>query len=325
MKLNKITFGEALHQAMSQAMKLDKDVLTYGLGVGKTSNIFGTTKDLIKKFGKNRVFDTPSAESALTAMATGMSLIGARPVLIHQRLDFMIYSMDQFANWISVWSYKSAGKSKLPLTVRAIVGKGWGQGPQHGKSLHSWFAHLPGLSVVVPSSPYEAKGLLLSSIFSNFPTVFIETRSLYSMRENVPSEPYFLDPTKAFIRKKGRDITIVSFGSSVFEALEVANRLKNSGIYAEVVDLRSLNPIDYKTIIQSVKKTKRLAVIENGWPNNSIASEVISHCSERLTFKNKPIKFTWPNSNIPTSHNLEKDFYLDQDKIYKSIKKLVGK
>ena len=164
MKHKKITFGEALHQAMFQAMKLDKDVLTYGLGVGKTSNIFGTTTDLIKNFGKNRVFDTPSAESALTAMATGMSLIGSRPVLVHQRLDFMVYSMDQFANWISVWSYKSAGKSQLPLTVRAIVGKGWGQGPQHGKSLHSWFSHLPGLSVVVPSSPYEAKGLLLSSI-----------------------------------------------------------------------------------------------------------------------------------------------------------------
>ena len=128
-------------------------------------------KKLKEKFGKERVFDTPASESALTAMGAGMSLSGLRPLLIHQRFDFMIYSLDQIVNWISLWSYKSAGKSQMPITIRAVVGKGWGQGPQHSKTLHSWFANLPGLSVVYPSSPYEAKGLLLGSLFSNFPTI----------------------------------------------------------------------------------------------------------------------------------------------------------
>ena len=154
-------------------MAKDKNVVVYGLGVGNSSNIYGTTEGL-KKYGNKRVFDTPSAESSLTAMATGMSLAGMRPLLIHQRFDFMIYSMDQIVNWISLWSYKSAGKSQLPLTIRTIVGKGWGQGPQHSKSLHSWFSNIPGISVVYPSSPFEAKGLIMSSIFSNFPSIFLK-------------------------------------------------------------------------------------------------------------------------------------------------------
>ncbi len=323
MRNNKdLSFGEAIHEGMTQAMQLDKKVVCYGLGVGKTANVFGTTSNLVQKFGKKRVFDTPSAESALTAMATGMSLAGARPVLVHQRLDFMIYSMDQFANWISVWSYKSGGKSFLPLTIRAIVGKGWGQGPQHGKSLHTWFSHVPGLSVVTPSSPYEAKGLILSSIFSNFPSLIIESRPIYSMKEEVPSEPYFIDPTKAFVREEGSDITLVCFGSSVYETLEISKNLKKDNINSEVVDLRSLNPIDFETIIKSVSKTKSLAVIENGWPNCSIASEVISKSCEKIDLKSKPLKFTWPNSHIPTTYKLEKDFYLDQNEIYKKIKSL---
>ena len=151
---------------------------------------------------KKRVFDTPSSESALTAMAAGMSLDGLRPVLIHQRFDFMIYSLDQIVNWISLWSYKSGGKSQMPLTIRAVVGKGWGQGPQHSKSLHSWFSHLPGLSVLYPSSPSEAKGCFMSSIFSNFPTIIFESRSLHSTKEKIPEGNYFVNITKSFIRKK---------------------------------------------------------------------------------------------------------------------------
>ena len=221
----KKNFSDSIKQAMMQAMQLDKKVIVYGLGVGTSSNIYGSTKGLKEKFGKERVFDTPASESALTAMGAGMSLSGLRPLLIHQRFDFMIYSLDQIVNWIALWSFKSGGKSQMPLTIRTIVGKGWGQGPQHSKSLHSWFAHLPGISVVYPSSPYEAKGLMLASIFSNFPTIFFESRALHSMIEDVPQEPYFLDPTKAFIRIKGKDMTVVSFGPSVKNAVEISKEL----------------------------------------------------------------------------------------------------
>lgn len=324
-KIKNVNFSEAIKESMAQAMSLDKKVIIYGLGVGNSSNIYGSTSGLKEKFGKQRVFDTPAAESALTAMGAGMSLAGLRPLLIHQRFDFMIYSLDQIVNWIALWSYKSGGKSQMPITIRTIVGKGWGQGPQHSKSLHSWFAHLPGLSVVYPSSPYEAKGLMLSSIFSNFPTIFFESRALHSMKEDVPTKPYFLDPTKAFIRDKGKDLTIVSFGPSVKNAIEVSHLLKlQKNISCEIIDLRSVNPIDKSTVISSVKKTKNLCLIEHGWPTASISSEIISIVSEQLKLNKKPIKFCWPNSYTPTTHSLEKEYYFDnQDIANKIIKNLL--
>lgn len=319
-KNNKINFSTAIKQAMFDAMKLDRKVFIYGLGVGTSGNIYGTTKGLKERFGEGRVFDAPSSESALTAMGTGMSVAGLRPLLIHQRFDFMIFSLDQIVNWISLWSYRSAGQSQLPITIRAVVGRGWGQGPQHSKSLHSWFANLPGLSVVYPSSPYEAKGLLLSSIFSNFPTIFFESRSLHASEEKVPSRPYFLDPTKSFIRKKGKDLTIVGFGPSIINALQVASKLeKTKKISCEVVDLRTINPIDEKTIIQSVTKTKNLCVIEHGWPDSSLSSEIISKVCRNVTLKNKPLQICWPKSFVPCAHDLEKEFYFNSDFIVKKI------
>ena len=318
--MKKISYSMAIKEAMFAAMKLDKNVVTYGLGVGHSSNIFGTTKGLKEKFGKNRVFDAPASESALTAMGAGMALAGLRPLLIHQRFDFMIYSLDQIVNWISLWSYKSAGRSQLPITIRTVVGKGWGQGPQHSKSLHSWFAHLPGLSVVYPSSPYEAKGLLLSSIFANYPTIFFESRSLHAMKEYVPEKTYFLDPTKAFVRKRGHDLTIVGFGLSIANALEVSSKLEKLKKFScEVIDLRSLNPIDEKTVLNSVNKTKNLCMIEHGWPNSSISTDIISRVTEKIKLKNKPIKICWPNSYVPTSHFLEKKFYFKNNDIVRKI------
>ena len=260
-----MTFGEALCSAHEQAMQLDGSVFTYGLGVDRTGAIFGSTKGLLDKFGPDRVFDGPVSEQALTMLAAGAANAGMRPILVHQRLDFMIYTLDQLTNWISLWHFKSAGESSMPLVIRAIVGKGWGQGPQHGKSLHSWFAHLPGLQVVMPSSPSEAKGLLLSSIFSNSPTIFIEGRSLYSMKEDVPNEPYFIKLGKAVVRRSGTDITVVSFGSMVPNALIAAQKLEELGISADVIDLRTISPIDLDTVFESVRRTGRIVVAEAGW------------------------------------------------------------
>ena len=321
MKKNiKINFSTAIKQAMFSAMKLDKNVFIYGLGVGTSGNIYGTTKGFKEEFGEKRIFDAPAAESALTAMGTGMGIAGLRPVLIHQRFDFMIYSLDQIVNWISLWSYRSAGRSQIPITIRAIVGKGWGQGPQHSKTLHSWFAHLPGLSVVYPSSPYEAKGLMLSSIFSNFPTIFFESRSLHASEEEVPTKPYFLDPTKSFIRKKGKDLTIVGFGPSIINALEVSSRLeKLKKISCEIIDLRTINPIDEDTILKSVSKTKNLCVIEHGWPDSSVSSDIISKVSSKINLQNKPLQICWPKSFVPCSHELEKEFYFKSEDIVKKI------
>ena len=220
---HELSFGDAINDALGQAMELDATVFLYGIGADGKSGIFGSTTGLVDRFGAKRVFDTPIAEQGLTAMALGAAVGGLRPVLVHQRFDFMLYSADQLVNWIAPWRFISGGRTKVPLTLRIVVGKGWGQGPQHSKSLHTWFAHVPGLQVVMPASPADAKGLLLSSIFSDDPTLFIEARALYSMRESVPKRPYFIKIGEALTRRVGKDITIVALSSMVPPSLQAAD------------------------------------------------------------------------------------------------------
>jgi acetoin:2,6-dichlorophenolindophenol oxidoreductase subunit beta len=308
---SELTYSEAINAALAQAMELDESVFVYGIGVDGKSGVFGSTTGLVEQFGNNRVFDTPIAEQALTAMALGAAAGGLRPVLVHQRFDFMLYAADQITNWIAPWRFVSGGRAKAPLTLRIIVGKGWGQGPQHSKSLHAWFAHVPGLQVVMPASPSDAKGLLLSSIFSDDPTLFIEARALYSMREPVPTRPYFIKIGDAFTRRTGRDITIVSFSSTVPLALQAAEDLYRDGTDAEVIDLRSLMPLDITSVIKSVQKTGRLVVVEPGWRMYGAAAEIITGVVEAIgqQLKATPRRVTWPHAHVGTSRVLEEAFY----------------
>src|ERR1700720_1548097 len=254
----RLSFAQSVNAAQGQAMELDPGVFVYGIGADTPSGIFGTTTGLVDRFGAKRVFDTPIAEAGITALAAGAGNAGLRPVVVHQRLDFMLYSMDQVVNWMAPWRFMSGGRAKMPVTIRAIIGKGWGQGPQHTKSLHTWFAHVPGLQVVMPASPSDAKGLLLSSIMSDDPTVFIEGRSLFSMREEVPDAPYFIRLGEALVRRGGKDVTLVTMGSMVPIALQAADALAKSGVSVEVVDLRCLMPLDLPRVIGSVKEAGRL-------------------------------------------------------------------
>ena len=319
-----LTFTQAINEAQYQAMELDKSVFVFGLGVDKTSHVFSTTLNLKKKFGSSRVFDTPISEQALTMFAAGSANAGMRPVLIHQRVDFMIYSFDQLVNWISLWSFKSAGKSKMPLVIRAIVGKGWGQCSQHAKSLHSIFGHVPGLKVIIPSSPSEAKGLLLSSIFSNDPIIFIEYRSLYNTKENVSQKPYYINLDEPSLVTTGKDITIVSVGSGVLECIRAKKILSKEGISIEIIDTRSVSTFNFKTILSSVKKTKRLIVVEEGWSKISYSSEIISRVVESgVKLKTSPSKITWPSSHIPMSNPLEKMYYFNKLDIVNRVRKNV--
>ena len=319
-----LSFSQAIHEAQQQSMELDKSVFIFGLGVDKTAHIFSTTKDLKKKFGKNRIFDTPASEQALTMFAAGAANANMRPVLVHQRLDFMVYTFDQLVNWIALWSFKSAGKSKMPLVIRAIVGKGWGQGPQHAKCLHSMFAHVPGIKVVMPSSPSEAKGLMLSSIFSNDPVIFIEYRSIYNTKEHVPVKPYFINPDETNKVLEGNDITVVSIGSGVLECIRANQQLSKDGIKIDLIDTRSVSTFDYKKIITSVIKTKRLLVVEDGWSQFSYSSEIITRIVEKgIKTISPPSRIAWPNSHIPMSNPLEKKYYFTKDDIVKKIKQLI--
>ncbi len=307
----RLSFAQAINAALRQALELDPGVFVYGIGADGETGIFGTTIGLVERFGRKRVFDTPIAEAGLTALAAGAGSAGLRPVLVHQRLDFMLYSMDQVVNWIAPWRFMSGGRAKMPVTIRAIIGKGWGQGPQHTKSLHAWFAHVPGLQVVMPGSPADAKGLLLSSIMSDDPTLFIEGRALFTMQEEVPDAPYFIRLGEALNRREGKDVTLVTMGSMVPLALEAADALAQSGIAADVVDIRCLMPLDVASIIASVKKTGRLVVAEPGWRAYGAAAEIIAIVAETLgrEMRSRPRRVTWPQSAVPTSSKLEEQFY----------------
>jgi len=251
-----------------------------------------------------------------------------RPVLVHQRLDFMLYSVDQIVNWMGPWRFMSGGRAKMPVTIRAIVGKGWGQGPQHTKSLHTWFAHIPGLQVVMPGTPADAKGLLLASIMSDDPTLFIEGRSLFSMQEDVPDAPYFIRLGQAVVRAEGKDVTLVTMGSMVPLSLQAAKTLRESNIAAEVVDVRTLMPLDMASILASVKKTGRLVVAEPGWRMYGAAAEIIAATAETLgkDMRSLPRRVTWPQSAVPNSSKLEEQFYPSSDDIVTACRaSVIGK
>jgi acetoin:2,6-dichlorophenolindophenol oxidoreductase subunit beta len=199
----------------------------------------------------------------------------------------------------------------MPLTIRLIVGKGWGQGPQHSKSLYSWFAHVPGLQVVVPGSAVDAKGLLMASIMSDDPTIFIESRSLHAMQEDVPDEPYFIRPGRALVRRTGKDLSLVTFGAMVPMAISAADSLAAIGIDAEVVDLRTLSPLDLATVLESVAKTRRVLVAEMDWLKFGAAAEIVAAVCEHLgtSLLARPKRIGWPHSFVPTSSALEAAFY----------------
>lgn len=328
MKKKILTFGQSINQALEQAMSSDKSVFVFGQGVDKTGHVFHSTEGLLKKFKSKRIFDTPNSEQAETMFALGASLNGKlRPILIHHRVDFMAYSFDQLINWISLWSFKSSKKSFAPLVIRAIIGRGWGQGPQHAKTLHAMFSYLPGLRVVMPSSPSEAKGLLLSSIMSDDPVIFLEYRALYNTKELVPTSKYFIDLDKPRLRLKGDALTIVAAGASVLTSLKAAEILyKKKGIKCDLIDLRSISQMKLNLVLNSVKKTRRLVLVEDGWKNFGYSAEIIANVAEmNIKMISPPQRVCWPNSHVPMSTPLEKDFYFDEYDIVKACNKVLLK
>jgi pyruvate dehydrogenase E1 component beta subunit len=303
-------------------MRISTGVLVYGQGVDTRSGVFGTTAGLVDEFGGGRVFDTPVSESAMTGFGLGAALMGMRPVLVHARMDFMLYSMDQIVNWASIWRFKSNGQSGMPLTIRAVVGKGWGQGPQHSKSLQAWFAHVPGLRVAVPATAFDAKGLLLEAIFGEDPTIILEGRPLFAMSEVVPEEPYRVPFGKAIIRRAGRHATLVAIGHMVPIALQAAERLAQDGIDLEVLDLRTIVPLNDRLILDSVRKTGRLILADTSWTSFGVTAELAARVTEQAFeyLKAPPIRVGLPDGHTPTSVALESAYYPDHETIVHAVR-----
>ncbi len=306
-----LKFNEAIGEALVQIMDVDNKVFVMGEGVDSPTGIFGTTKPAHKKF-PDRVFDTPLSEHGLTGWGSGAALDGMRPVMVHARIDFLMLAMDQIINHAAKWNYMQGGDSKVPWTIRAIIGRGWGNGAQHTQSLQSLFAHIPGLKVVMPSNAYNAKGLLISAIKDDAPVIFIEHRWLGEKESLVPEELYSMPLGRALIPKEGCDLTIVSYSYMTFEALKAVDELsKIYGISAELVDLCSLRPLDSPTIINSVRKTKRLLVADLGWKLFGVGAEIIALTAENCfsSLKTAPIRIALPDCPTPADPLLEKHYY----------------
>jgi len=321
-----IKYSQALNEAVDLSMAKDPSVYIMGLGVPDPKGIFGTTSGLQQKYGVNRVMDMPCAENGMTGVAIGSALVGMRPIMTHQRTDFALLALEQLVNQAANWHYMFGGKMNVPLVVRMIVGRGWGQGPQHSQSIQSWFAHIPGLKVVMPTTPYDAKGLLISSIEDNNPVIFIEHRWLYNISGTVPEEYYQVPLGKARIAKEGKDVTIASVSYMTLEAMRAAEMLATKGISAEIIDIRSLKPLDSETIVKSVKKTGRLVVADTGWLSGGISAEIIAKVTEQAfsQLKCPPGRIALPDGPTPTSQELSKYYYPRAIHIASSILKMLG-
>jgi len=321
-----INFAQAVLEATEQCMERDASVYIMGLGVTDPKGIFGTTLGLEKKFGSKRVLDMPVAENGMTGIAIGSALVGLRPILTHQRVDFMLLSLDQIINNAAKWHYMFGGKMKVPLVIRLLVGRGWGQGPQHSQSLQSLFAHIPGLKVVMPATPYDAKGLLISAVEDNNPVIFIEHRWLHNVLGDVPKEKYRIPLGKAKIVKDGEDLTIISSSYMTTEAIRAAEALKKDGIKTEVLDLRTIKPLDKNTIEESVRKTGRLIVVDGGWESFGISAEVLALAVSNLfgSFKCAPGRIAFPDVSTPTSWALANHYYSKTSDIVNAARKMFG-
>jgi pyruvate dehydrogenase E1 component beta subunit len=327
MKSNRnITFREAIKEAVFQSMGRDKQVFLMGCGVTSPTQIFGSIQGALKKFGPERVLETPIAENGMTGIAIGAALSGMRPVIIHQRIDFILLAMDQIINHAAKWSYMFAGKMNVPLTIRGIIGRGWGQGAQHSQSLQAIFVHFPGLKVVMPSNPYDAKGLLISSIQDNNPVIFLEHRLLYDQRGRVPAKYYALPLGKGKIVKPGKDVTVVAISIMVEEAKKAALKLQQEdGIDLEIIDPRCLKPLDEDLILSSVKKTGRLIVADTAWRTCGLGSEISALIAEfgYRSLKAPVKRISLPEAPTPTSSVLESAYYPTAKEIIQVARKLI--
>jgi acetoin:2,6-dichlorophenolindophenol oxidoreductase subunit beta len=320
-------FATAINEAIHQTMEIDESVICYGLGVTDPKTVFGTTANLEKRFGSERVFDMPTSENAMTGVAIGAALNGIKSVMTHQRIDFFLLAMDQLINSAAKWHYMFGSQNSIPITIRLIIGRGWGQGPTHSQNLQAWFAHIPGLKVVMPTTPEDAKGLLISSIFDPNPVIFLEHRWLHNSIGEVPDGDFRIPLGKARIARAGTDITIVSMSYMTIEALHAADYLATQGISCEVIDLRTIKPLDWDTVMHSVTKTGHLLALDSGFTTGSVAGEIVARVAIESfnNLKAPPARLAMPDVPEPTSPALTKGFYVRAADIATQILSMMGK
>lgn len=322
--MRKISFGEALREALQEEMRRDETVFVLGEDIALHGGDFGVTKGLLDEFGEKRVRDTPISETAIVGLSLGAASVGMRPVAEIMFSDFLGVCMDQILNQVSKMRYMSGGQVKTPVVIRTAFGAGISAGPQHSQSPEAFFVHIPGLQVVMPSTPYDAKGLLKTAIRNDNPVIFFEHKLLYGVKGDVPEQEYLIGFGEAAIKRNGTDVTIVATGLMVKEALAAAETLEKDGLTAEVIDPRTLVPLDEKTLINSVKKTGRAVVVHEAWKRSGFGAEIAAMIMEEaMDYLDAPVKRVG-GLNVPTpfSPALEKYVVPNENDIVKAVKEI---
>jgi len=315
--MRNISYVEAINTALREEMRRDPLVFLLGEDVGRMDGLFKVSQGLLAEFGPDRVIDTPISEAAIAGAGVGSALVGARPIVEFQFLDFITIAMDQIVNHAAKLRYMTDGMVSIPLVIRAPVCSGIGLGAQHSQSLEAWFVHVPGMKVVMPSSPADAKGLLKSAIRDDNPVLFLEHRMLYSQTGAVPEEESLIPLGLADIKRTGTDITVVATGRTVPLTLAAANKLSSEGIEIEVVDPRTLKPLDTQTIVQSVKKTNRVVIVNDGWRTCGFAAELMAVVMEECFFDlDAPIqRICTKDVPMPVSPSLQKAVMVSEEDV----------
>lgn len=320
----KHSYGTAIRSAFEYLLEKYPECFIIGQGLWSPWYVGNSMTDLDKKYGSDRVIDTPVSEAAVTGLAVGASLCGSKPIVVHPRIDFMLYAMDPVVNQAAKWSHMTGGSSHPGLTVRCIINRGGEQGAQHSQSLHSWFTHIPGLKVVMPYSVQDARDLLIASVLCKDPVIFIDDAWLYKEESDLdPIKELDLNKIEPSVVHAGNDITIVSSSYSTKLALAAAKEIEHKhGLSSEVLDLRLLSPLKNKKIIDSVIKTKNLVVIDGGTKTSGFAAEVITSVVENIpknSLNSKPLRLTLPDTPAPTSRVLQEEYYLNINEIVNRI------
>lgn len=325
--MRSISYAAAIREAFKQLLEADPRVFALGQGVWSPWYVGTTMTDLDREFGRDRIIDTPVSENAATGAAVGAALAGMRPILIHPRMDFMLLAVDQIVNQAANWYYMTGGRVNAPITIRAIVNRGGEQAAQHSQSVHAWFMHVPGLKVVMPSTAYDAKGLLIASVRDGNPVLYVDDRWLYNDLGEVPEDPYEVPIGTAIVRRAGRDATVVATSFMAREAVTAAAELEERGIDLEVIDLRSIKPLDKRLILASLQKTGRLLAADTGWLTCGVGAEIAALAAgEGHAYLKAPVvRVSLPDVPAPMSKTLEEAYYPDSRTIVLAAEKLLSR
>ncbi|MDP3792401.1 MAG: transketolase C-terminal domain-containing protein [bacterium] len=318
-----ISYCKAINEALYQEMERDERIFVYGLDVADHKRTFGSGEGLLERFGPKRYFTTPLSEDAMMGLGGGAAVAGLRPINVHIRVDFLLLAMNQLANMIAPMHYGSGGKLSVPLVIRAIIGRGWGQGFQHSKTLQSIFAHIPGLKVIMPTTPHDAKGLLIAAIRDNNPVLVLEHRLLYWQEGPVLEEAFETPIGRANILRSGEDITIAATSWMNVEAYAAARIMEKRGVNVEIVDIRSIAPLDDDLIAESANKTGHLIVADYDWTNCGLSAEIAARIYERcMSSLRSPItRIGFAPTPCPTTRPLENLFYPSAETLVRAIEK----